>query len=142
MFWSSKLGISRRISDSDTGWKGEKNILDLLRNKGFHAERTSSKSAPFDILVDGIVRLDIKSANYAEYGNCRGWFYRLGKTPQSDLIVLHQLDTLDNYVLPWNHCPTSNMTISRDGGKYSQYINRWDILSEYVKNLDFIRIKD
>lgn len=139
LFWSSKLGIPRKVSDSDIGWKGEDNVLRYLISLGYEAVKSPLRKSSFDILVDGTVRLDVKSASWAEYGICKGWFYRLDKTPQADLIILHQLDTNSNYVMPWNKCPTTNITISRTGGKYAEYLNSWGILQKYVENLKFIK---
>ena len=79
-------------------------------------------------MVNGTVRVDVKSAKYAEYGPCKGWFYRIGKVPQADVIALLQTDTGTVYWLPWYKCPTSNVTISRDGGKYAAFKDNWSVL--------------
>jgi hypothetical protein len=76
---------------------------------------------PFDLLVNKVLRVDVKSANFACYGASKGWFYRMGKAPQADLIALHQLDTGKTYWIPWNIIPHSNVTISTDGGKWARY---------------------
>lgn len=126
--WARRLGLSTVQSDSATGWDGEIALNELLIKKGFVATRSEAVKAPHDILVDGILRLDVKSARYAEYGVCKGWFYRIGKTPQADIIALYQIDTNSVYFVPWSICPTTNITISRDGGKYKRLKNRFDLL--------------
>lgn len=132
--WSSRLGFNRKDSESDKGWAGEKDCLSILRKLGFKADPTNQLRAPYDILVNDCVRIDVKSANYAEYGVCRGWFYRNGKHTSADVLMLFQVDTRDIYYLPWYLCPTTNITIARDGGKYKAFKNKDSILWQMVKS--------
>lgn len=119
--WAERLGLKREPSDSDTGWDGEIEVENLLKSNGYKVQRSLAVKWPFDLLVDGMLRIDVKAARYAEYGPCRGWFYRIGKAPQADLIALYQLDTKEVYWIPWVHVPQSNITISRDGGIYAPF---------------------
>ena len=119
--WAERLGVARQHSDSDTGWDGEKRVQKILESAGFQVERCTAVKWPFDLLVNKVLRVDVKSANFACYGPCKGWFYRIGKAPQADLIALHQLDTGSTYWIPWNIIPHSNVTISKDGGKWARY---------------------
>jgi len=119
--WADRLGLSREHSDSDTGWDGEKRVQKILESAGFQVERMTAVKWPFDLLINKVLRVDVKSANFAQYGLCKGWFYRIGKAPQADLIALHQLDTGETYWIPWNIVPHSNVTISKDGGKWARY---------------------
>lgn len=128
--WADRLGLKRGKSDSDTGWDGEIALTEKLRAEGFVPERITGVKSPFDLLIDSHVRIDVKSANYAEYGVCKGWFYRLGKYPQADIIAFYQLDTKDCYFIPWQFCPKSNVTISRSGGKYKEFKNRYDLVTQ------------
>lgn len=131
--WSAKLGYERNGSDSDFGWSGERRCMELLQINGFVVEKADRLRAPFDILINGCIRVDVKTANYAEYGVCRGWFYRIGKHAQSDFVLLLQLDTDTLYCLPWQVCPTTNITISREGGIYVKFKNNFDLLRETTK---------
>lgn len=119
--WADRLCLSRSPSDSDTGWDGEKKVQTILESAGFQVERSIAVKWPFDLLVNKVLRIDVKSANFAAYGACKGWFYRIGKAPQADLMALHQLDTGETYWIPWNLIPHSNVTISKDGGKWARY---------------------
>ena len=119
--WADRLGLSRAPSASDTGWDGEKRVQKILESAGFQVERSIAVKWPFDLLVNKVLRIDVKSANFAVYGACKGWFYRIGKVPQADLMALHQLDTGETYWIPWHIIPHSNVTISKDGGKWAPY---------------------
>lgn len=133
--WAKRLGLSRDQSDSDVGWDGEKIAIDLLKLNGFEAEKTNGVKYPFDIVVDNIIRVDVKTAKYAEYGPSKGWFYRIGKTPQADVIALLQIDTNDIFFVPWYSCPTTNITVNRKDGKYEPYRNNYESLRKLSKIL-------
>jgi hypothetical protein len=132
LFWAERLGVSRVHSDSDTGWDGEKLFVELAQSQGIQADRSTAVKAPYDVLLDGILRVDVKSANYAEYGPCRGWFYRIGKIPQADIIVCLQLDTRNFYGMPWTICPRTNVTIAKSGGRRRQFLNNWPLIRERI----------
>jgi hypothetical protein len=122
------VGVSRQHSDSDTGWEGEAMVLDILQARGFSVTKPIGVKSPFDLLVHDALRVDVKAARYAEYGACKGWFYRIGKMPQADIIILVQLDTRAIYGLPWQVRPYTNVTISRTGGTYARYLNNFDLI--------------
>lgn len=130
--WSEKLGITRAPSDSDFGWHGESAFASLCARQNLSAVRSDRVKAPWDMIVEGSLRVDVKNATYAEYGACRGWFYRMGKAIQADIAILHQDDTGNFYAVPWWLCPTSNITISRGGGKYAEYFNNWSLIRQML----------
>lgn len=131
--WSKRMGFKRKDSESDKGWGGEDECLKILINLGFRAVKAERLRAPYDILVDDCVRVDVKTAMFAEYGPCRGWFYRVGKIQTSDLLMLFQGDTKDAYYVPWTVCPETNITIARDGGKYKAFKNNVSVLRKMVE---------
>lgn len=139
--WSDRLRLARRHSDSDTGWEGEIAVRDLFVREGIPCERSDAVKAPFDLLADGVLRVDVKAARYAEYRSpkagttSRGWFYRLGKIPQADLILLYQLDAGTFYGLPWWECPTGNVVISPGQSKYARFLNDWPLVREMIARL-------
>jgi hypothetical protein len=141
--WSRRLGLPRKDdSDSDFGWLGEEAVAADLRREGHLVERSQKIKAPYDLLVDGCVRIDVKTANHAAYagstGVCAGWFYRIAKIPSCDLVALHQADAGGIYFIPWEVCPRTNITITKDG-KYSAYLNRFDIVRAYVESAKALR---
>jgi hypothetical protein len=133
LFWASKLGIPRVFSDSDVGWLGEEEVSSILTSKGYLISQRKAMKTPYDIIVNGLIRIDVKSAKYAEYGASTGWFYRVGKDVQSDIVCFFQMDTKDMYFVPWKYCPSSNVTITKTGRKYKDFKNRFDIIDESLK---------
>jgi hypothetical protein len=142
--WSKKLGISRLAnSDSDKGWAGERIVATRLMQRGYRVDKPQAVKHPYDLLVDGILRVDVKTANLATYrtpggGRCTGWFYRIGKVPTTDLVALLQKDIGNIYFIPWDACPHGNITIT-ENGKYSEYRNRFGIVRSYVDALKQLR---
>jgi hypothetical protein len=136
--WSERTGFRRRHSDSDTGWDGEHSVAELLRSKGYEVDEDTANRCPFDLIVQG-VKVEVKSAKYAEYGACRGWFYRIGRKLACDVLILFQSDTSVCYIMPWWAARESNMTISRDGGIYAAYKNNFALLDKYIGALAQLR---
>lgn len=135
---SEEVGIARIPSDCDVGWKGEDNVRLRLLKLGYRVERREALKSPYDLIVDGFVRVDVKSANFAQYGACKGWFYRIGKHVQSDIIILHQLDGQIDYVFYWWEVTTTSMTICGNGGKYASAANAYDKIRKYGEPLEHL----
>lgn len=130
--WSGIMGYERRPSDTDTGWLGEKQFASLLTQSGYEVTTAGTKS-PFDLLVNRVLRIDVKSARAVAYGNnspC--WYYRVGKYPQADIVVFYQLDTNSFYALPWWECPVTNITFNSNGGKYRWRLNDWNVIDSML----------
>lgn len=77
--WAKRLGLDMKQSDTLFGHEWEAYIHGLLTATGHESVRQTTR-APFDILVDGRVRLNVKAARWHEYGPCRGFFFGIGKT--------------------------------------------------------------
>jgi hypothetical protein len=131
--WAKRLGCSRADSDSDFGWGGELAVQAILEREGFSVARSSQVKAPYDLLVNGLVKIDVKTASFASYGFSKGWFYRIGKIPSSDLVCLFKADTGDMYLIPWDSCPHTNITITPTGKTYAAHLNAFDVLRKVVK---------
>lgn len=131
--WANKLGYSRAESDSDFGWSGELKVQAILEREGFSVVRSSQVKAPYDLLVDGLVKIDVKTAAFSNYGVSTGWFYRIGKLPSCDLVCLFKSDTGDVYFIPWESCPHTTITITPTGKTYAANLNTFDVLRAVVQ---------
>jgi hypothetical protein len=130
--WAARLGLSRKFSDSDFGWMGEETFCELARKEGIPASRTGRVKSAYDVLLDDTLRVDVKTANIATYGASNGWFYRIGKDPQADVVALLQIDTRTFYGLPWWACPITNVTISPNSAKYAPYRDNWPAIRRMI----------
>ncbi len=59
--WASRLGVAMKDSETTRGHRWEVYVLELLRDLGRTVERQTTR-APFDLLVDGRCRVNVKSA--------------------------------------------------------------------------------
>lgn len=133
--WADRIGIARHGSDSDTGWEGEEAVRREFLARGIFCVRSKAIKAPFDLLAQEVLKIDVKSARFAEYGGksaSRGWFYRVGKICQADLVIFYQLDTSSFYAVPWWKCPTTNLTIPVSGGQWKPYLNDWNRIRRMI----------
>jgi len=136
---ASRLNLKRDHSDSDTGWHGEKEVQSILEKNGFYVDRSQQVKSPFDLLVNKLVKVDVKTSsmttchNSQSGGSVTGWFYRIGKIPQADIIALFCMDTNDVFFIPWDCLPHTNVTLSKGGGKYKKYLNRFDAMRQLCK---------
>jgi hypothetical protein len=124
--WAERLGFDRKPSDSDFGWEGEKSFASLCTVQGLSVERSNGVKAPWDMTINGALRIDVKTARWHVYRVTGGWHFRVGKRPQADVVVLYQADRGDFYGVPWWACPTTNITLMESGGKYAPFKNNWD----------------
>lgn len=131
-YFSEKTGLPMKKSDTLTGWNGEDEIEKILNNLGYKTTRAKTKDH-YDILLDDCLRIDVKTAKYAEYGYSTGWFYRMGKTITADIAILYQSDTKNYYIVPWFIATSSNVTITKTGGTYQKYFMNNDLLDKMVK---------
>ena len=124
--WSDRIGFKRQDSDSDHGWRGEDSVADILRSNGYSVTLRDTVKCPYDLIANGVT-CDVKTAKYAAYGPCRGWFYRIGKVPTCDLIILYREDRCDVVFIPSAEVPRTNLTFT-ECGKYRGYLNNWGVL--------------
>lgn len=144
-YWSNRLGLPRQHSDSDTGWEGEEAVKQILEGKGFKVSTRTGVKCPYDLIVNDRVRCDVKTTKQATYNLNTGmpwsaWFYRIGKSVQSDMVILYQSDIKDCYILPWWEVGTTNITISPSSPKYGKFRNRFDLLESYANAVKTITV--
>lgn len=138
-YWANRLGMKRGVYDCDIGWKGEQKTQALFEERGFSVIRSERVQWPFDLLVNDCLRVDVKTAKHADYGVSSGWYFRIGKSPQADLIALYRSDKNDVYLIPWYHVPKTNITITPTGTKYSGFLNAYEIVERMVQVRQFER---
>lgn len=133
MEWANRLGMEREASCSDMGWDGEMKVMQILAERWPNVTRPTAVKCPFDLLVNGVLRIDVKTAKIAMYGSCTGWFYRIGKMPQADIVALYQSDNGHVYWIPWHQVPASTVTISAGGGIYRKYRDNIELVESMLK---------
>ena len=91
-----KLGLEIKQSETTTGKFGESIAANLLSDKGFSVQRMS-QNHPFDFLINGIVKIDVKTSRLYKGRNGDFYTFNLGKKYHScDFFLLLELDDDDN----------------------------------------------
>lgn len=125
--FASLIGVPMTPSDTVTGWAAEDWCIKDLASRGYMVERQATRTH-FDLLIDGLIRVDVKGASFASYGRTSGWFYRMGKVITADVVVCVQMDCDDCYIYPWFSVPATNLTITPSGGMHSPYRSNYDLI--------------
>jgi hypothetical protein len=126
--WRRYMRASIKPSETTTGLRIQRVAARLLRAQGFRIDEQTTK-APFDLLVDGRVRVDVKSGS--QYQNI-GYIFALNKrTPTCDVYMLATLNSkqrpLTWYFVPSDKAKIVTLTITPNG-KYAAYRGQIDLL--------------
>ena len=130
-YWAKKLGLEQKYSETVLGLAGEKDVADCLRSLGFEVKETSVKH-PYDLLINGCVKVDAKTANTSYIRGCPVHAYRLAKRDHTcDFYIFYEHDTLRKYVVPAHKCHGQVQVEMGIGSKaYSEYLNAFHRLAE------------
>lgn len=132
--WAAYLGLEQKESCTKEGQNQEGNISDFLIGKGYEVERMSTKF-PYDLLVNGTVKIDVKSANpLLSRGSVVHTFGIAKNKPTCDVYVCLALNEDGNtercMVIPSHFLKIVTLCIGKES-KYNQFIDRWDYINQY-----------
>jgi hypothetical protein len=133
--WAEYLGLSRKNSETLMGQSYEQMIFDRLRDCGHEVERMSTKH-PYDLLVNGTVKVDVKTGSaYIMRGSRVHSFAINKKEPTCDIYIVMALSELGgierSFIIPSHHLKVISLCIGADS-KYNRFINRWDYIDQYT----------
>lgn len=109
-----------------------------LRRQGYRVEWTGF-NAPFDLLVDGELRVEVKGSRVAYKPTSRNYRYQAQiRNDQADVLVMVCVDedgANHFFVIPSNKFRTGNLSIThRDpikyGGRWSKFYGAWDAIRD------------
>lgn len=129
-WWANRLGASLKDSCTKRGVEIENRVAEELLGLGLAVVQQTTR-APFDLLVENRVRVDVKSAQYNEYttpkgGRCCGHFFGLSKAdPTCDLYILCGVDAANailwRYFVPSSEARVRTLTITPTGQTYTRF---------------------
>lgn len=134
-YWAERLGFKIKRSETGLSFVTEAEVERTLRNMGHKCELTSAKF-PYDILVDGVVKIDVKAARVTKVRNSPVYSFNLEKKKQTcDVYVALCLDNeqiIKTYIIP-AHLMTGKkqLCIGFHKSSYDRYIDRWDIIDSF-----------
>lgn len=129
-YWANKLNLEQKHSETLVGIRGEHDISQHLIGLGYEVEATKTRF-PYDLLVDGCVKIDVKTSNKSYIRGSEVHAYRLAKEQQTcDFYVFYELDTGRKYVVPAHKCRQIQVEIGKDSIKYGEYENAFHLIGE------------
>ncbi len=128
-YWAKKLGLEQKHSETSIGIKGEERVAEILLNYGFEVEKTSTKH-PYDLLIDGCVKVDVKTANTSYIRGSSIHAYRIAKKQHTcDFYVFYENDTGKAYVVPAHKCKGQiQVEIGNNSRKYEEYLYAYRLI--------------
>lgn len=135
-FWAKKLGLAVKNFETQCGYEVENMIAKILESMGHECKLTSVRH-PYDILVDGCVKIDVKSARKTKVRGSDVYSFGLGKKQQTCdayiAVCLGEDDIEKIYVIP-AHIMTGKQQLCLGAGqsKYDIYIDRWDVVEKFI----------
>lgn len=141
-YWAKKLGLEIKHSETRLGIHAENVICDLLLDMGYTVEKTSLKY-PYDLLVDGCVKIDVKAANVSYVRGSKIRAYRIAKRQQTcDFYILCEVDgdqVSNVYVVPSVKVTGQIQVEMGDASTmYAKYRDRYDFIQKTVEFYDSI----
>lgn len=130
--WAERLKLSIKESETSFGQSTEDMVEKLLNKQGFHTYQMGT-IAPYDILVNQNIRIDVKSATLR--GNSHT--YALGSKPHCcDIYICvgfdeNRNDIMDILIIPFTEAKTQTITVRNRKGKYMKFKDRWGLISEF-----------
>ena len=132
--WADRLGLAQGYSETTLGIAYEHRVAEALKRMGHTVEFTSMKYA-YDLLIDGVVKIDVKTAKRSYVRNSAVYSYCIAKPQQTcDFYICCELGAaVDVYVIPASAC-TGMKQICMGAGhtKYEKYRNAYDLISRTV----------
>lgn len=137
--WAKKLGLKTKMSETTKGKRYEYIAERILKGHFKNTEVLQmSQNYPFDILVDGTVKIDVKVGTVHNGFDVPAYTFRTGKKYGScDIYLcfgLNKKQEISNiFIIPTAMANVTTINVCIGGNsKYLRFSNRWDIISEMM----------
>lgn len=132
-YFANLLGLKLKKSCSQMGDASEEFIKEVLEKQGYDVKRTPPRH-PYDLLVENLVRVDVKSANpmLSRVEMKKQYVYSINNEfPKCDVFIFVKKDKKEIYVIPSNFIRQSQLGIG-ETSKYDIYKNRFDYINVFI----------
>ena len=132
-YWANKLGLERKHSETKIGIEYERRVAEMLRKGGHSVQETTIKH-PYDLLVDGCVKVDVKVAGTSLVRGSKVHAYRIAKRQHTcDFYICCEVDTDGIYVIPANMVTGQvQIEMGLNSQKYSHYKDAFYLIGDAV----------
>jgi hypothetical protein len=147
--WAARLGLTLKQTETNVARSAEAHVADMLRARGHDVIRQRLKS-PFDLLVDGALRVDVKASSVTTYprktGKHAGANYTFTGCKRGQdcdvfvLVCLRDGDPFAHFVVPAAEVRGVTLSIGHrnlmGGGrsKWKPYRDRFDLIPAPAAN--------
>lgn len=144
---ANELGLGMKQCETEFGKKYERIAAIHLERLGFRVEKMT-QNHPYDLLVDGCVKIDVKASHL--YCGPNGSFYTFNLEKEHstcDAAILYAIDETRVETRSWV-IPSSvfqgkkQISIGLIKSKYNFYQDRWDYIrriSDFWRSLDDVK---
>jgi hypothetical protein len=135
--WAEYLGLSRKESCTLNGQNMEETMAEKLRQFGHEVERMTTKH-PYDLLVNGTVKIDVKTGCAYDLRGSRVHTFGINKkSPTCDIYICTALNESGTeiertFVIPSHHLKVVSLSIGKDS-VYNRFIDKWEYIDHYSK---------
>lgn len=135
-YFRDLLMLDDKDSCSKTGDENENYIMTILKEKGYKPRKTPPRH-PYDILVNDVLKIDVKSANpiLSKVKQMNEFVFSINNEfPKCDLFIFvtQFIDRKEIYIIPSSFVMQSQLGIG-ETSKYDCYKNRFDYIEDYIK---------
>jgi hypothetical protein len=139
--WADKLGLETKKSETSSGKKYEF-IAERDIQKVYDVDldiKQMAQNYPFDLLVDDVLKIDVKVGKRHNHFGCPSYTFGTGKKYAScDLYLCYglgedgQVETV--YLIPSKAALATTLNITIGGNsKYNKYINKWELIGSMLE---------
>lgn len=138
--WAEKLGLESKDSETKMGINFQNICKEQIEKLDYKVSATTMK-APYDLIVNDLVRIDVKSGCAYDMRGSRVHSFGVNKKePVCDLYIIYALDEDGKdiertFIIPSIHLKVVSLCIG-EYSKYNIFLNRWDYIQKY---LDFYK---
>jgi len=141
--WSNRLGVAMKNSETTRGQRYERLAENMLIKKGHEVESMTTKH-PFDLLVNGNVKVDVKMGVAHNHFGSRAHTFKLSSEYSTcDIYIclaINEKAKLEKvFIIPSKFAQIQTMNAGTNS-KYNNFISRWDFIDEYTKFYDSVAI--
>lgn len=141
--WAEKLNLEIKHSETAFGVRCEGMAKAMIEKRGHNCETTTTRF-PYDLLVDGCVKIDVKAANISKVKGSDAYSCNLeSNKPKSDILLVMCFDKNKElskvYLIP-SHVMNGKkqLAFGMTSKKYDKYLDNWqsiDILIDAFKKV-------
>lgn len=132
--WAAHLGLSLKSCETHMGNSYENKVGSLLVSKGYEVESMTTKH-PYDLLVNGTVKIDVKVAKPNYHFKVRCHTFGVNKKEQTcDVYICvainEQSETEKIFVIPSHMAQVKTLNVCNES-KYNRFIDAWHYIEQY-----------